>query len=137
MGDGSRKLGVSRRVRANQPAATKADAFARSPTPKESKGINDDTMFRKSLIPLLLDRPMSLSQIARETGEAPKDVTQALRHLARSLRHTEQELVIDPAECRRCGFEFRSDKFTRPSKCPQCRGTWIAEPLFSVTAKKK
>jgi hypothetical protein len=94
-------------------------------------------MLRKDLIPLLLDCPMSLSQIARETGESPKDVSDALTHLARSLRQTEKELVIDPAECRRCGFEFRADKFARPSKCPQCRGTWIAEPLFSVRARSK
>lgn len=92
-------------------------------------------MFRKDLIPLLFNRPMSLSQIAREMGEAPKDVSQALTHLARSLRHTDQKLVIDPAECRRCGFEFRPEKFTRPSKCPRCKGTWIAEPLFSVCTK--
>jgi hypothetical protein len=78
---------------------------------------------------------MSLSQIAREVGESPRDVAEALGHLVRSLRHTDQELVIDPAECRRCGFEFRTDKFSRPSKCPQCRGTWIAEPLFSVCAR--
>ena len=94
-------------------------------------------MFRRNLIPLLLDRAMSLSQIAREVGESPKDVSDALHHLEKSLRHTEYEFVIDAAECRRCGFEFRTDKFTRPSKCPNCKGTWIAEPLFSVVAAKK
>jgi predicted Zn-ribbon and HTH transcriptional regulator len=92
-------------------------------------------MFRRDLIALLLNRPMSLTQIAREMGESPKEIGDALRHLVRSLRHTEQELRVDPAECRRCGFEFRTDKFSRPSKCPQCRGTWIAEPLFSVRLK--
>ena len=94
-------------------------------------------MFRRDLIPLLLDRPMSLTQIAREVGESPKDVSEALAHLAKSVRHTEHELVIEPAECRRCGFEFRPDKFSRPSKCPQCKGTWIAEPFFSVRPKQQ
>jgi transcriptional regulator len=89
-------------------------------------------MFRRNLIPLLLDRPMSLTQIARSVGESPKEVSDALAHLAKSLKHSEYEFVIDAAECRRCGFEFRTDKFTKPSKCPKCRGTWIAEPLFSV-----
>ena len=92
-------------------------------------------MFRRNLIPLLRDTPMSLSQIARAVGEKPKDVSDALAHLAQSLRQSEDDFVIDAAECRRCGFEFRTDKFTRPSKCPQCRSTWIAEPLFSVVAK--
>jgi len=94
-------------------------------------------MFRRSLIPLLLDHPMSLSQIARAVGELPKEVSDALVHLSKSLKHTEYDFVIDPAECRRCGFEFRTDKFTRPSKCPKCKGTWIAEPLFSIALKSK
>lgn len=101
----------------------------------DSTVVHEDAMFRKDLISLLFDRPMSLSQIARNMGESPKDVSGALAHLVRSLKHTEQKLVIDPAECRRCGFEFRTDKFSRPSKCPQCKGTWIAEPLFSVCTR--
>jgi transcriptional regulator len=92
-------------------------------------------VFRRDLIPLLLDNPMSLSQIARAVGELPKDVTDALAHLSKSLKHTEYDFVVDPAECRRCGFEFRPDKLNRPSKCPNCKGTWIAEPLFSVRVR--
>jgi transcriptional regulator len=92
-------------------------------------------MFRRDLIPLLLDQKMSLSEIARAVNEKPKDVIDALTHLAQSSRHSDYELVIEPAECRKCGFEFRTDKFSRPSKCPQCRSTWIFEPLIGVRAK--
>jgi transcriptional regulator len=95
----------------------------------------EDKMFRKDLIPILLDRPMSLSEIARETHEAPKDVIDALEHLSKTLKHSEHQLIIDAAECRNCGFKFRTDKFTRPSKCPECRKRWIAEPLFSIVRK--
>lgn len=93
-------------------------------------------MFRRDLIPLLLDRTMTLSEIAREVHEKPKDVIDALAHLARSSKHAEYELVVEPAECRKCGFEFSTDKLSRPGKCPKCRGTWIYEPRFSVAAKK-
>lgn len=93
-------------------------------------------MFRRNLIPLLLDNAMSLSQIARAVGESPKDVTQALGHLSKSLKHTEYDFVVEPAECRRCGFEFGPEKLNRPSKCPECKGTWIAEPFFSVKVRK-
>jgi transcriptional regulator len=89
-------------------------------------------MFRRDLIPLLLEKRMTLSEIAREVHETPKDVIDALTHLARSSKHADYELVVTPAECRKCGFEFRADKFTRPGKCPECRGTWIYEPLFEV-----
>ena len=89
-------------------------------------------MFRRDLIPLLLDKKMSLSEIAREVHESPKEVIDALTHLAKSSRHADYQLVVTPAECRKCGFEFGSDKFSRPGKCPKCKGTWIYEPLFEV-----
>ena len=89
-------------------------------------------MFRRDLIPLLLGQTMSLSEIARAVGEKPKDVIDALQHLAQSSRHGDYELVVTPAECRKCGFEFQTDKFARPGKCPKCRGTWIYEPLFAA-----
>jgi len=92
-------------------------------------------MFRRDLVPLLLDKKMSLSEIARAVREKPKDVMEALAHLAKSSRHGDYELVMDPAECRKCGFEFGTDKFSKPGKCPKCRSTWIFEPLIGVRAK--
>ena len=92
-------------------------------------------MFRRDLVPLLLDKKMSLSEIARAVREKPKDVIEALTHLAKSSRHGDYELVMDPAECRKCGFEFGTDKFSKPGKCPKCRSTWIFEPLIGVRAK--
>jgi predicted Zn-ribbon and HTH transcriptional regulator len=92
-------------------------------------------MFRRDLVPLLLDKKMSLSEIARTVREKPKDVMEALAHLAKSSRHGDYELVMDPAECRKCGFEFGTDKFSKPGKCPKCRSTWIFEPLIGVRAK--
>ncbi len=92
-------------------------------------------MFRRDLVPLLLDKKISLSEIARTVREKPKDVIEALTHLAKSSRHGDYELVMDPAECRKCGFEFGTDKFSKPGKCPKCRSTWIFEPLIGVRAK--
>ena len=92
-------------------------------------------MFRRDLIPLLLDKKMSLSEIARAVNEKPKDATDALTHLAKSSKHGDYELIVEPAECRKCGFEFSMDKFARPSKCPKCKGTWIFEPLIGVVRR--
>ena len=92
-------------------------------------------MFRRDLIPLLLDKKLSLSEIARAVHEKPKDVLDALGHLVKSARHGDYEVVIDPAECRKCGFEFSAEKLSRPSKCPKCRSTWIFEPLIGVQPK--
>lgn len=89
-------------------------------------------MFRKDLIPLLLNSPMSVASIARLVREAPRDVEADLRHLLRSLKHTEFTARIEPARCRKCGFEFDSTQLAKPSKCPECRSTWILEPRIGL-----
>ena len=63
-------------------------------------------MFRKTLIDLLLNNPMSLKQISRAVDESPGQIEDDLNHLVRSLKHTEYKAVIEPASCRACGFEF-------------------------------
>jgi|SRR5687767_1960939 len=92
-------------------------------------------MFRRQLIPLLLDHAMSVPEIARSTGELPATVALDLRHLLRSLKHTEYLATVTPAECRKCGFEFNPDKLRKPSKCPKCHGTWINEPRIALSVR--
>jgi len=89
-------------------------------------------MFRKDLIPLLLDHPLSVAQIARQVRESPKDIAADLEHLFRSLKNTDYRASITPAVCRKCGFEFGSDKLQKPSRCPKCKSTWLEEPLIQI-----
>ena len=89
-------------------------------------------MFRKNLIEMLLGNPMTVSQIARLEDESPSRVADDLQHLFRSLKHTEYRVVVEPAHCRACGFEFSVEKLTKPSKCPECRGTWLLEPKIGI-----
>lgn len=93
-------------------------------------------MFRKDLIPLLLDNALSVAQVARLVGEAPRDIEADLQHLLKSLKYTEYTAVIEPARCRRCGFGFDDSKLAKPSKCPNCRNTWILEPRVSLATKQ-
>ena len=94
-------------------------------------------MARKELIPLLLDNPMTVSEIARATDQSQGDVANDLEHLLLSLKHTEYEAAISPAQCRKCRFEFGTEKLRKPSKCPKCKGTWLAEALIQVRAKPR
>jgi len=94
-------------------------------------------MFRKDLLKLLLDYPMSVNEIAREVRVTVKEVHDDLRHLLKSLCHTEYEMIVTPAHCRKCGFEFDADKLTKPSKCPNCRATWIQEPLVEIRRRRE
>ena len=90
-------------------------------------------MFRKDLANLLTNRPMTVHDIARLFQVPVKEVADDLAHLAKSLKHTDSKLVVTPARCHKCGFIFSEDKLTRPGKCPDCKGTWIAEPVIQVT----
>ena len=89
-------------------------------------------MFRKDLIPMLLNHPMTVTEISRFVEQKGKDTTEDLEHLLKSLKHTEFEAQIQPAVCKKCGFEFGKEKLRKPSKCPKCKGTWITEPRIQV-----
>src|SRR5215831_6048106 len=92
-------------------------------------------MFRKDLIEKLLGNSMTIGQIARLVDESPARVADDLNHLFRSLKHTEYKIVVEPARCRSCGFEFSGEKLTKPSKCPECHSTWLLEPRIEVENK--
>ena len=89
-------------------------------------------MFRKDLIALLSAQPRSVSSLARELGLKRGDVEDDLRHAIRSARAAGHLVVVEPAKCRSCGFTFGEDKLSKPSKCPECRGTRIYEPQIAV-----
>ena len=89
-------------------------------------------MYRKDLIDLLLHNPMSLAALSKLLETPPRDVEDDLRHLLKTLKHTEYRLEIEPATCRKCGFEFDKEKVRKPSKCPQCHSTWVEYPLIRI-----
>lgn len=78
---------------------------------------------------------MTVPEIAREVDELPKDVEEDLRHLFQSLKHSEFKVMVEPAVCRKCGFEFGPEKLRKPSKCPECKATWLSEPRISIQQK--
>jgi predicted Zn-ribbon and HTH transcriptional regulator len=55
-----------------------------------------------------------------------------LRHAIRSARAAGDDVRVEPARCKSCGFTFDQDRLTKPGKCPECRGTRIFEPLVSI-----
>lgn len=93
-------------------------------------------MRRRDLIPWLLDQPRTVSQLARELGIPPRQVAGEIDHLLASLRHLPYEVEIAPARCRKCDFLFDTKHFKRPSRCPRCHSTWIAEPQLHLRSKQ-
>ena len=92
-------------------------------------------MYRKEILELLEGDWWTVSRLAQHFGASPRDVEDELEHLRKSLRSEGAVLEIDPATCRKCGFRFKRDRVDKPSKCPKCRSTWIAEPRFRVVRK--
>ncbi len=82
---------------------------------------------RTDLMTLLAKEPRSVSSLARELRLPKGDVEHHLRHMLRSARAAGHDVIVEPAVCRACGFQFGEEKLTKPGKCPQCRGSRIIE----------
>ena len=89
-------------------------------------------MFRKDLIALLQGNPLGLKDIAEVLEMTPRDVEDDIKHLIKSLKHSDYQLRVTPARCRKCGFRFKQEKLHKPGKCPRCRESWIREPLLEI-----
>jgi len=55
-----------------------------------------------------------------------------VRHLARSLEHADEDLLVAPPECRDCGFDGFDDPANLPSRCPDCKSESVDPPAFRV-----
>lgn len=92
--------------------------------------------FRRRLLELVSAGPRTASSLGRELGLDRRSMEEDLRHMIRSAVAAGHEVIVEPAKCRGCGFEFGEDKLTRPGKCPACRGSRIFEPLIRVATKR-
>jgi predicted Zn-ribbon and HTH transcriptional regulator len=88
---------------------------------------------RKELVDMLAT-PRTASSLARELGLKRGDVEEELVHAIRSARAAGHAIVVEPAKCRKCGYTFDAGTLSKPGKCPECRSTWLYEPLISISA---
>ncbi|MCG6905202.1 MAG: transcriptional regulator [Desulfobacteraceae bacterium] len=88
---------------------------------------------RQALVELLSGEPLSARELSRILGIREKEVCEHLVHIGRTAGARRQKLLTLPFACLDCGFVFRDRKrFTRPGKCPRCRGTHIEVPRFQL-----
>lgn len=86
------------------------------------------TTLRQQLIECLKRGAVSAGELSQEIGLPQKRIHEELASLQKQVR-----LVIVPARCGQCGFEFKERRrTTRPGKCPVCRSTHIHEPLYAL-----
>jgi hypothetical protein len=88
---------------------------------------------RQDLAAALRRGPFSAHELSRLVGIPEKSVAGHLAHLEKSLAGRGERLVVTPPHCLECGYAFPArTRLTRPSRCPSCRGTHLAEPLFKT-----
>lgn len=91
-----------------------------------------DRTTRERMAETLRERPLSASALAREFEIRTPEALDHVRHVARSLAPTAEELLVAPPVCRDCGFDEFDDPANRPSRCPACKSQALTEPVFRI-----
>jgi predicted Zn-ribbon and HTH transcriptional regulator len=88
---------------------------------------------RRLIMTELEKGPFSARDLSGLVGIPEKEVAGHLEHIRHTLHHTGRRLIVQPAECIKCGFVFdKRERLTRPSRCPMCKGESLHAPLFSM-----
>ncbi|MDP3027948.1 MAG: transcriptional regulator [Deltaproteobacteria bacterium] len=89
---------------------------------------------RQEMISVLRGRTLSAREISAEVRISEKEVVYHLEHIRMATQKSGEQLLIIPATCKRCGFEFKKrERMSKPGKCPICRSEQIQEPFFSIS----
>ena len=79
--------------------------------------------------------PLSAHDLSGLLGIPEKEVAGHLKHIRQSLHRSGRSLLVQPAECAKCGFVFgKRERLTRPSRCPLCKSESLHAPLFSLAS---
>ncbi len=88
---------------------------------------------RQQMMTVLKEGEWDVRGLSQRLGISEKEVMAHLGHVQRTLAAAGAHLEIRPSHCRACGFVFEGRRrFTRPGRCPRCRQTRIAPPVFQV-----
>ncbi len=88
---------------------------------------------RETLRRALREGPATARELSAIVGIREREVADHLEHLARSLPHDGERLVVEPASCIACGCAFRDrSRLGRPGACPRCRSTRIDPPAVRI-----
>jgi len=99
---------------------------SRPPAPRQAT-------IRQALADVLRAGPASARELSQQVGIPERAVAEHLAHLARSLPAHGEHLTVIPPACLVCGYSFPDrQRLSRPSRCPRCRGTHLAEPRFRI-----
>ena len=88
---------------------------------------------RRYITSLLEGDTLSAKDISVSLRIPEKDVYDHLEHIRMTLHKSGQRLLVSPAQCEKCGFEFKKrTRLTKPGRCPICHNSLIKPPLYSI-----
>lgn len=93
---------------------------------------------RRRMIRFLSERECSVRELSQYLGIREKDVFEHLQHIGCTVAARKWKLKVVPAKCLECSFTFEDRKrFTRPGRCPRCKGEHVADPRYIILEPEK
>ena len=88
---------------------------------------------RQQIIDLLRSEEVNALEISQLLSIREREVYDHLEHISRTLMVRGKKLLVSPYTCMKCGYVFRErQRFTRPGRCPQCKGGHIRMASFAI-----
>lgn len=87
---------------------------------------------REHIVDVLRAEEATASQLSARVDASVQSVYEHVRHVARSLSATDEQLLVAPPACGDCGFDDFDDLVNEPSRCPDCRSENISEAVFTI-----
>jgi hypothetical protein len=88
---------------------------------------------RQQIIALLQGEDVNALEISQLLSIREKEVYEHLDHINRTLSSQGKKLLVRPYACLKCGFSFKDrHRFTRPGRCPRCKGGHIGMASYHI-----
>ncbi len=95
--------------------------------------VEKNQTIRQKMISLLEESHMSVRDLSKTLSVREKDIFDHFEHINRSLKSRKKKLRINPYQCQLCDFVFKDrKKFSRPGRCPQCKGGSIEPAIYWI-----
>lgn len=93
-------------------------------------------MTRSDIISVLKVKSMTAVDLSIEFGRSVPAIEEDLDHIRTTLRNDpDYKLLMHPAICSLCGYQFSTTKVKSPTKCPECHREKINLPHFKIERK--
>jgi len=88
---------------------------------------------RQQIVERLAEGEWEFDDLRHDFGLTVKVLEEDLSHIERSVRSGGLRLIVTPARCEACDFQFKSSALHPPGRCPSCRDRRISGPWIRVS----